>query len=507
CADERAEIRATFEAYTARKRQRQVLDFDDLLLCWAALLRVPEVGRLLRRQFDHILVDEYQDTNPLQADLLAGMAEGGARVTAVGDDAQAIYSFRAASHRNILEFPTRFGAEMVLLQRNHRSTPALVAATNALIAEAAVRHPKELWSSRGDLGRPVLCRCDDEADQSRRVCERILHHHEQGMRLQAQAILVRAAHHSALLEMELTSRKIPFVKYGGLKFLEAAHVKDLVCLARLIQNPGDELAWFRVLQLVEGVGPGLARRLTADAMGPGSGVAESPAAGKLPPDSRTALKALDVTLADCRRLGAALPGPAVERARLWLDPAVAARYPAPGPRLSDLDQLSRIAAGSGTLQGFLADLTLDPPASTSDLAGPPHLDDDFVTISTIHSAKGCEWDVVHLLHVTDGHIPSDLATGDAEAIEEERRLLYVAMTRARNSLYAYAPLRYHHRPTGRDDSHGYGQLTRFFTPAVLALLDAEGTPRNASLEAPDIFGGDPGEGIAAVDRMVAALWD
>lgn len=507
CADEKAEIRSAFEAYTSRKRERQVLDFDDLLLFWGALLKVPDVARILQSQFDHILVDEYQDTNPLQADLLEGMAAGGAILTAVGDDAQAIYSFRAATHRNIMEFPARFAAEVVMLQRNHRSTPSLVAATNSVIAEAALRHPKQLWSCREDRGRPELVRCDDEADQSRRVCDRLLHHHEQGTKLQGQAVLVRAAHHSSLLEMELTARKIPFIKYGGLRFLEAAHVKDMVCLVRLIENPRDELAWFRILQLIEGLGPGAARRITAGVLkdsGP-SGLEE--AAAGLPAGPQAAVGLLEQALADCRSLGPEAPGAAVERARLWLDPAVAARYPNSGARIADLDQLGRLAAASRSLRQFLADLTLDPPSSTSDLAGPPHLDDDFVTISTIHSAKGCEWDVVHVLHVTDGHIPSDLATGDAEAIEEERRLLYVAMTRARNHLYVYSPLRYHYRPRGRDDSHGFGQLTRFFTPAVLACLDTAGSTRMPESDLPAPAGAGAAAGIEAVDKMVAALWD
>ncbi len=508
CADEKPEIRAAFEAYTARKRQRQVLDFDDLLLFWGALFKVPDLAMVLQAQFDHILVDEYQDTNPLQADLLEALAAGGAKLTAVGDDAQAIYSFRAATHRNIMEFPARFGADVVMLQRNHRSTPSLVAATNAVIAEASLRHPKQLWSSRQDRGRPSLVRCDDEADQSRQVCDRLLHHHEQGTRLQEQAILVRAAHHSSLLEMELTARKIPFIKYGGLKFLEAAHVKDMVCLLRLVENPKDELAWFRVLQLIDGLGPGAARRIASGVLASGSPVEDlGVASAWLPEDRQESVAGLKKTLVECAGLGPQAAGAAVERARLWLDPAVVARYPNSGARIADLDQLGRLAAAAGNLRGFLAELTLDPPSSTSDLAGPPHLDDDFVTISTIHSAKGCEWDVVHVIHVTDGHIPSDLATGDAETIEEERRLLYVAMTRARNHLYAYSPLRYHYRPRGRDDSHGYGQLTRFFTPPVLETMDNAHSRRLPDPDSCLPGGSNVASGIEAVDRMVAALWD
>jgi DNA helicase-2/ATP-dependent DNA helicase PcrA len=511
CAEERAEMRDSFEAYTARKRARGVLDYDDLLLCWGALLEAPDVAMLLRAQFDHILVDEYQDTNPLQADLLEAMCGGGALITAVGDDAQAIYSFRAAAHRNIMEFPVRFSADMVTLEQNHRSTPAILAATNAVIAEAAERHPKQLWSRREVRGRPALVRCDDESDQSRQVCARILEHHEQGTLLMAQAVLVRSAHHSDLLELELTARNIPFVKYGGLRFLEAAHVKDLLCLLRLAENPHDELAWFRLLQFLDGVGPATARRVTGDvvtAMLPLAALEEAAGGRSVSEEARTGALDLVAAIRQAATLGAQRAGPAVERVRLWLDPRLEDRYNDVEARRADLEQLTLAAAGASTLRQFLADLTLDPPAATSDLAGPPHLDEDFITISTIHSAKGCEWDVVHILHVADGNIPSDMATGDPEAVEEERRLLYVAMTRARNHLYAYLPLRYHHRRFGQEDPHGYAQLSRFFTPGVLACLDDPGKPA----------AGGPGDGpslnhmpdhpaMQRLDRAIASLWD
>ena len=518
CAEERGEMRACFEAYTARKRARMVLDYDDLLLCWRALLDIADVAALLQAQFDHILVDEYQDTNPLQADLLEAMGHrAGVTLTAVGDDAQAIYSFRAASHRNIMEFPTRFHAEVVTLEQNHRSTPAILTATNALIAEAAQRHPKNLWSRREVRGRPALVRCEDEADQSRQVCARILEHHEQGTRLMAQAVLVRSSHHSDLLELELSARNIPFVKYGGLRFLEAAHVKDLLCLLRLSENPRDELAWFRVLQYLDGVGRATARRITAElvaAMLPLAAL-EDVAQGlpgnrsdDLSPEARAGAVDLAQTLSEAGRLGAERAAPAVERVRTWLDPRLELRYTDVEARTADLEQLCRAAAGASTLRQFLADLTLDPPAATSDLAGPPHLDEDFVTISTIHSAKGCEWDVVHVIHLADGNVPSDLATGDPEAIEEERRLLYVAMTRARNHLYAYLPLRYHHRRFGQEDPHGYSQLTRFFTPPVLACLDDPGRP--APRLAPGPAGLDHAPNHPAMQRLdaaIASLWD
>ena len=517
CAEERAEMREAFEAYTARKRARSVLDYDDLLLCWGALLEAPDVATLLRAQFDHILVDEYQDTNALQADLLEGMCGGGALVTAVGDDDQAIYSFRAATHRNIMEFPVRFSAETVILEQNHRSTPAILAVTNAVIAEAAGRHAKQLWSLREGRGRPALVRCDDESDQSRQVCARILEHHEQATPLRAQAVLVRSAHHSDLLELELTARNIPFVKYGGLRFLEAAHVKDLLCLLRLAENPHDELAWFRLLQFLDGVGPATARRTTGAlvaAMLPlaaleEAGETEGGLLARLSEDARSGARDLARTVAETASLGEERAGPALQRARRWLDPRLEHRYTDVEVRRADLEQLTLAAAGASTLRQFLADLTLDPPAATSDLAGPPHLDEDFITISTIHSAKGCEWDVVHLLHVADGNIPSDLATGDAEAVEEERRLLYVAMTRARNHLYAYLPLRYHHRRFGHEDPHGYAQLSRFFTPGVLACLDddAPGTQAGGRGDGPSLHHEPDHPAMQRLDRAIASLWD
>ncbi|MBW3590897.1 MAG: ATP-dependent helicase [Actinobacteria bacterium] len=507
CADERAEIKATFEAYTGRKRSNGVLDYDDLLLSWATLLRLPDVATLLQRQFDHILVDEYQDTNPLQADLLESMSQGGPLVTAVGDDAQSIYSFRAATHRNIMEFPARFGAEVVTLERNHRSTPSLLAATNAVIAGAKHRHPKQLWSARRDRELAVLLKCDDESDQARQVCRRVLHHQESGTALMSQAVLVRTAHHSDVLELELAARNIPYVKFGGLRFLETAHVKDLLCTLRIVENPSDELAWFRILQLLEGVGPATARQVTARLLAAPQPIdALACSAPELLQGAEEPAVELARTLAEAVGISGHSAGSVVQRVRIWLDPVLTARYRKSRARLEDLDRLQRGADSQPSLGHFLADLTLDPPSFSSDLAGPPHLDDDYLTISTIHSAKGCEWDVVHVIHATDGNIPSDLATGDPETVEEERRLLYVAMTRARNHLYVYAPLRYYVRPTGRDDAHGYARLSRFLTAQVVDHM--EETTSSPAVHAPAAQQRPtPKASMAAVDDMLAALWD
>ncbi len=264
CVDEIDGIRQVFQAFTVRKRDQNVLDYDDLLLFWKALATAPQTREALASMFDHVLVDEYQDTNALQADILEGMRppDTPRNLTVVGDDAQSIYGFRAATVKNILEFPVRFaGATVIRLEQNYRSIPPILAASNAAIELSPQRHEKTLWSARDGARRPILRTCLDEAEQCDFVCRSVLQHREEGVPLKHQAVLFRAAHHSDLLEVELARRNIPFVKYGGLKFLEAAHVKDALSLLRVLENPFDEVSWFRVLQLPEGVGPATARRL------------------------------------------------------------------------------------------------------------------------------------------------------------------------------------------------------------------------------------------------------
>ncbi len=475
CRDDLDELRAVYAAYVDRKRRDLVLDYDDLLLQWWALLRTPSVADLIAEQVDHVLVDEVQDTNALQGDILGELAERGAALTAVGDDAQAIYGFRAADVRNILDFPDRFGADVVTLTRNHRSTPEVLAAANAVMAEAAERHPKDLRAERGTGPRPHLVTAHDEHAQATAVCDAVLQRVEAGGALRHQAVLFRTTHHSEVLQVELTVRKIPFVLYGGLRFLEAAHVKDLVCTLRLVENPSDDLAWFRVLQLIDGVGPALARRMTAALRTDGQLAGAANLAGAKPKVVESAA-ALGLSLADAR--AAELrdkPGAQIAVVRRWLDARIERRHRNGDARRADIDRLEAAAAAAPSLERFLTDLTLDPPSSTGELAGPPHLDDDFLTLSPIHSAKGAEWDVVHLIHLADGCLPSDLATGRPEEIEEERRLLHVAMTRARDDLWLHVPLRYHHhRQNGRGrDAHGFAQRSRFLSPTVVAHCDEE----------------------------------
>jgi DNA helicase-2/ATP-dependent DNA helicase PcrA len=519
CSEEIDGIRRIFAAYTGRKRDGNVLDYDDLLLYWKALGRSPLTGPKLAGRFDHVLVDEYQDTNLLQADILRATRPPGSNVTVVGDDAQAIYGFRSATVRNILEFPEQFpGTTIVRLEQNYRSTPPILAASNAAIALSPQRHDKTLRSDRGGIARPVLRTCLDEAEQSDAVCRAVLGRRERGTPLKRQSVLFRTGHHSDLLEVELTSRNIPFVKYGGLKFMEAAHVKDVLSLLRILENPLDEIAWFRVLLLLDGVGPATARRLMeaigvrASGKHPGSPlrrlIEEPPA---VPIGAQGGLDDLRSALADCHpgAGGAGLPPAAqIERLRTFCEPVFRRKYDAAQSRLRDVDQLEHIASRYASRGRFLAELTLDPPSSTGDLAGPPRLDEDYLVLSTIHSAKGLEWDAVHLIHAADGMIPSDLSTGDDERIEEERRLLYVAMTRARDELVVYFPQRYYRRPRGVEDPHSYAQLTRFLPSEVRAHFDevAPEVPPEPESEPVAVGWSSRAEAGASVDAFLSDLW-
>ena len=322
-------------------------------------------------------------------------------------------------------------------------------------------------------------------------------------------MLVRAAHHSNLLEIELGRRRIPYVKYGGLRFVEAAHVKDLLAAFRLADNPSDSLAWFRLLQLHEGVGPTIARRALA-ALGVIDGSADPMnheqvldrwprAAELLPATSRP----------QAERLVASLPrgdGDLVahaERLRVVLVPLIEATYADAGVRLVDLDSLVAGAAKSSRLSDVAADFALEPPRSTSDLAGNPTIDEDWLTISTIHSAKGLEWKAVHVLNATDGMVPSDMALGSSEGLEEERRVFYVALTRARKALHLYWPLRYHHRPRGRDDSHGWAQPSRFLSVKVRSKCDEVDVGHELASWAP---GSGAEDGFGRIDADLEALW-
>ena len=508
CAQWEDELKRLFRAYVQHKQQQQVLDYDDLLLYWAQMMGEAELATHVGARFDHVLVDEYQDTNRLQAAILLAMKPDGRGLTVVGDDAQSIYSFRAAEVRNILEFPVAFepAARVVTLTRNYRSTQPILDASNAVIALAAERFTKDLWSEQASSERPALVTVEDEAEQAQWVADQVLAQREGGMALKGQAVLFRASHHSAPLELELTRRNIPFVKFGGLRFLEAAHIKDVLSVLRWAENPRSRMAGFRVAQLVAGIGPATARRLL-DAM---EGAADPVAAlqgFKPPPAAATDWKAFVATHEQLQKRGAGTAGwPAeIELVNRWYLPQLQRLHDDAAVRQADLAQLARIAAGYRSRERFLTELTLDPPDATSDESGPPGRDEDYLILSTIHSSKGQEWKAVYVLNAVDGCIPSDMSTGSAAEIEEERRLLYVAMTRAKQHLQLIVPQRFYvTQQASLGSRHVYGSLTRFIPPAVADRF--ERLQRGAA--SGDQQGGAAPIGAPAIDvaARVRSLW-
>ena len=480
CAGWPEQLKELFRTYVLLKQQHNVLDYDDLLLYWRHMMEEPAVAAEVGARFDHVLVDEYQDTNALQAAILLRMKPDGRGFTVVGDDAQSIYSFRAATVRNILDFPKLFSppATVVTLEQNYRSTQPILDASNAIIGLAAEGHSKRLFSTKPLGEKPQLISAADEMAQVQYVVNGILEHREGGIDLKRQAVLFRTAHHSAALEIELARRNIPFVKYGGLKFLEAAHIKDVLCVLRWAENPRDAVAGFRILQLLPGIGPSAARNVVAR-------LSESNFALK-------ALKGVSVPAATvphwtefCANM-AELGDSAtawigqIGLVRRWYEPHLERLYDHPMVRVGDLEKLEQIASGYATRERFLTELTLDPPEATGTEAGAPLLDEDYLILSTIHSAKGQEWDVVYVLNVADGCIPSDMAAGSAEQIEEERRVLGVAMTRARFHLRLIQPLRFYRSQQHRHgDSYVLAPRSRFIPDDVLDLFECRAWPEEA----------------------------
>lgn len=482
CAGWTAELKQLFAAYVEAKQKQNVLDYDDLLLWWTQMMSDPSIAEEIGGRFDHVMVDEYQDTNRLQATILLALKPSGQGLTVVGDDAQSIYSFRAATVRNILDFPDHFTprAEIITLDRNYRSTQPVLAAANGVISLARERFTKNLWTERVSAQMPRLVTVRDEADQARYVVEQVLATREQGAQLKQQAVLFRTSSHSGTLEVELTRRNIPFVKFGGLKFLDAAHVKDVLALLKFIENPRDRVAGFRVLHLLPGIGPASAQRIldeTTASADPISALASLPAPARTGSDWTGFVDVLT-------NLRYSEWPADIERARFWYMPHLERIHEDAEVRSADLLQLEQIAAGYPSRERFLTELTLDPPDATSDRSGPPLRDEDYLILSTIHSAKGQEWKAVYALNVVDGCMPSDLGAGTTAELEEERRLLYVAMTRAKDELHLIVPQRFFvHGQAPRGDRHLYASRTRFIPDHLVKLFARETWPVLAAAEA------------------------
>jgi DNA helicase-2/ATP-dependent DNA helicase PcrA len=512
CADSSDEIAMVFSAYVARKSALGLLDFDDLLLYWRAAVQDDALGKELGASYDHILVDEFQDVNLLQLDILVGLRRLDPRLTLVGDDAQAIYGFRGASARFLLDAEHYFdGLTTITLDLNYRSSAAILNVANAVAADAPEGFCAVLREDIPVLGAsaPLLVHCADERRQSESVADRVLELYEQGVTLQKQAVLFRAAHHSADLEIELSRRRIPFVKYGGLRYLEAAHVKDLLAAFRLADNPRDEMAWFRLLQHIPGVGPAKARR-AIDALRNVDGTLPLSHAeiqrrwnavlDVLPDDTRELSLGLADALCEHEAEPVALHA---ERIRRAVSPLIAASYDDVAPRLEDLGALVQACNEATRLSDVAAEQALEPPASTGDLAGPPMVDEDFLVLSTVHSAKGLEFDAVHIIHAADGNFPSDMALGSPEGLEEERRLFYVSITRARRNLSIYVPLRYHHHRVR--DEHSWAQPSRFLSEPVRSAL-VEVQSESAEERGPTVSAPVTIDGSEVVAGHLSKLW-
>jgi DNA helicase-2/ATP-dependent DNA helicase PcrA len=481
------DIEALFADYVRRKEQGNVVDYDDLLLFWTMLVEHggPVAEEIIARHH-HVLVDEYQDTNALQARLLRALAPHG-RITVVGDDAQSIYSFRGATVRNILDFPQTFpGTTVVTLEQNYRSSAPILETTNAVIARATERYSKELWTERVDGERPWLLLVRDEPEQTRTVVERILALHEEGTPLREIAVLVRAGYMSADLEIELQRRQLPFEKWGGLKFLEAAHIKDVLAILRVLENPRDTVSWYRLFTLLPGVGDATARAAIEEI----ANADWRPAAfGAIRPPARARATHEQVT-AVVRDLLVPRAGGLPEdiaRIRRWYDPLLAERYDDARARLSDLDQLQTIASSYTDRATFLAALALEPPSATQDFAVGGTTEDDALILSTMHSAKGKEFDAVFVLWGVEGYIPMARSAGDDAQLDEERRLLYVAMTRARHQLHVCCPLQSYATRTGPE--YAIDQISRFLDRGVLSTMQKV-------VRAPEVPTGDDGRAVA-----------
>ncbi|MGH7820289.1 MAG: ATP-dependent helicase, partial [Candidatus Binatia bacterium] len=445
--------------YAEYKARRSLVDYDDLLVLLRDLLAERRaVAERLSGDFRFVMVDEYQDTNRLQSEIVERLALAHRNIMAVGDDAQSIYSFRGADFRNIMDFPRLFpGARIITLEQNYRSTQPILDLANAVIERARERYTKVLRTETREGERPMLVRAENESYQSRFICQRILELREEGVPLDEIAVLFRSSFHSFDLELELGRADIPFVKRGGFKFVESAHVKDVLAHLRVLVNPQDAVSWMRILCLLEGVGPKTAsdviEKVIAGAGTPFSRLVDAPRAG-----SRS-----EEVARLARMLGALVeenvaPAAAMDRVFGYYRPILQRIYLDDYPRRErDVEHLCTIAARYRSLESMLSDFALEPPADTVDGALAEDPDEVRLTLSTIHSAKGLEWHTVFLLWAAEGKFPAFASGMNEEEVEEERRLFYVAATRAKRRLYITHPVQFYDRGSGTV----FGRPSRF----------------------------------------------
>ncbi|MCC6847914.1 MAG: ATP-dependent helicase [Deltaproteobacteria bacterium] len=446
--EELPDILRVYARYTEFKEAKQLLDYDDLLVRLRnALAERAALAARLGRQYRYLMVDEYQDTNVLQADIVRLLAAPHGNVMVVGDDAQSIYAFRGANFRNILGFPALFPAtRVVTLEQNYRSTPPILALANEVINRAPHRYTKNLFSERPPGEKPGLVQALTEPEQSRFVAQRILELREEGVPLQDIAVLFRSSFHAFDLELELGRRDIPFVKRGGFRFIETAHVKDVLAHLRVVANPSDAVSWNRILLLLDGIGPKKAGEILGVLAGssPWERLAEVRVRGA----SAGELARLAELLGDLAR--APSPGEQVSRVLAYYEPVLRRVYRDDYPkRERDLEHFAAIALRYRATGQLLADMALEPPTdSVGGILAAGDADEGMVTLSTIHSAKGLEWHTVFVLWAADGRFPSMYTVSDDADLEEERRLMYVAVTRAKDLLYLTYPIEIWDRGVG-----------------------------------------------------------
>ena len=465
--EELEDLLRVYDRYTEFKDAKQLLDYDDLLVKLRnALATNAELAARLGRQYRYLMVDEYQDTNALQSEIVRLLAAPHANVMVVGDDAQSIYGFRGADFRNILDFPRLFpGTRVITLDQNYRSTPSILDLANAVINRAPEKYTKNLFSRRAAGERPGLVQALTEPEQSRFVAQRILELREEGVPLQDIAVLFRSSFHSFDLELELGRRDIPFVKRGGFRFIETAHVKDVLAHLRVIANPADAVAWNRILLLLEGVGPKKSGEIRAAIGGPS------------PWERLADVRVRGQIAAELHRLASLLgevarstnPGEQVSRVLAYYQPVLRRVYRDDYPkRERDLEHFATIAERYRATGALLADMALEPPTdSVGGILAADAADEGLVTLSTIHSAKGLEWHTVFVLWAADGRFPSPYTVGDDADLEEERRLMYVAITRAKDLLYLTYPIEIYDRGVGVI----FGKPSRFVADLDESLLE------------------------------------
>lgn len=467
-----AKIEALRKEYASYKIGKSYLDYDDLLIYLKMLLDIDPIRRAISERYRYVMVDEYQDTNTLQGDITYLLAKDHGNVMVVGDDAQSIYGFRGSSHTNIMEFPKMFpGCRVIKLEENYRSTQRILDTANAVLENMNNKYSKCLVSTRKEAGeKPKFNFFKNAYDEAAWIVDMINTLRSEGVELGNQAVLFRAAYISIPLQAELSKNGIPYQVFGGLKFYETSHVKDVTAHMKVVLNPKDELAWQRILTLIEGIGPKTAEKIVSE-------ILESPSIKETADRVLTDQARFGKHIRNMARLRSYLkstvayklsPGTLYDLALDYYQPVMKAKFDDWHLRTNDLEALRQISARYDSLEQLLADFAIEPPDKGVWKVEPARKhDEEPITLSTIHSAKGLEWDSVYLIGMTDGVLPSSFALDDDGELEEESRLFYVAVTRAKNRLF----LSMHHEGV-RGGINQFNKVSRFVdAPNVLASLD------------------------------------